>query len=227
MGFNFTVSHPRTAFIEGFGDKVVEALRRSCGVNVPLGSLDEDFVLNEELAWSWWAELQQLALEKLGPAGSEQMQAVDAWMGVYVDADVDHFVLHLDRGPGTPSVRLVLTEVAVPWWRRILRTLGLARSADAELSAMQAELEGALPQNAELDDSALQVGNLRRLMAELNALLDALGIQRTEPSIIALRDSYLNDDDRIDSEGAIQCLCHAWLTAKHAIEHRAPMWLVK
>jgi hypothetical protein len=34
-------------------------------------------------------------------------------------------------------------------------------------------------------------------------------------------------DDRVDDDGHVQCLCHAWLTATRAVQMRAPLWLVK
>lgn len=53
-----------------------------------------------------------------------------------------------------------------------------------------------------------------------------LGHETTPESMKNLLESYFTDE-RCEEDIEVQCLCHAWLTSKHAIDHGVPMWLLK
>ncbi|MBS0191508.1 MAG: hypothetical protein U0573_10625 [Phycisphaerales bacterium] len=65
------------------------------------------------------------------------------------------------------------------------------------------------------------------VLAEANQLLDKLGTPANPDAVNALLRPYTQDDARCDDDPHIQCLCHLWLTATHALEHRQPMWCIK
>ncbi len=72
---------------------------------------------------------------------------------------------------------------------------------------------------------ALQVGNLRALCDELDALLEVVQLPQSVEALTSTIESYEND--RPDDDPHIQGLCHAWITARFALENRTPLWLVK
>lgn len=231
MGISFIVAHPTDMFGVGIASRVVHLLRCACGADVPLGTQGVDFCLPDEMGWSWWSSLQTFAREKLGPSGSRQIAAVDAWQAAYVDADIDRVVLWLegkrsvDQGSFTLESR---PNVGGSLIDRLLRRLRLRKKP-----ALSPELDAVVRQMVEDygarpgERNAFQVGNLRRLMGELDALLATIGVRQTKDAVQALRRTYSESDDRCDDDPEIQCLCHAWLSASYALEVGAPLWLVK
>ncbi len=230
MGFNFQAGHPNDILCDS--SDIVELLQARFGAALPLGTPGERFCLNDELAWSWWSELQTFAKSKLDESQTVQLCAVDAWHGVYIDADV---VRELLWPPGTspsddgPQIESV-TVISGGFFSRILQSLGLKRkSPDSDQQALVNSLLRSMvndygPRAGE--KGAFQVGNLRRLIRELDLLLALLEIEASAKSVEAVSQAYWSSE-RADDDGHIQCLCHAWLTAKHAVKIRAPLWLVK
>jgi hypothetical protein len=233
MGFNFQTGHPHDVLRNG--DEVCRLLKSTFGDDIPLGMPGERFMFHaDELAWSWWGELQDFALRELGESGSLQIRGVDAWEGVYLDADIDRELLKLPRQEpkAEPILRLIAHTTPDSFITRVRRIFGLAPKAGSEdaqrdqLIAMATEMVKQMgPREGER--GTLQVGNLRKLIEELESLLAKLNVEATEAAVEALRRSYADEDERVDADGHIQCLCHAWLTATYAREHRAPLWLIK
>lgn len=231
MGIRFSVAHPIDVFGEGTASRVVHLIRSECGPAVPLGTQGVDFCLPDEMGWSWWSSLQAFAREKLGPSGSRHIASVDAWQAVYVDADIDRVVLWLEGRPSFDQGSFTLAShpnVGGSLIDRLLRRLSLRKEP-----ALSPELDAVVRQMVEDygarpgERNAFQVGNLRRLMGELNALLATIGVCQTKDAVEALRRTYAESDDRCDDDPEIQCLCHAWLSASCALEVGAPLWLVK
>ena len=231
MGINFPAGHPRDVFTHDYADKVVRQFRQSFVTDVPLGTPGRCFCLEDEMGWSWWSCMQRFAAEKLGASGARQIAAVDAWLGVYLDTDVERVILWPEGmpAPGEADEPKLVGNIASggSWISRILRRLGrrdpgLPTKPEAAIREMMAA-HGARPG----ERRALQVGNLRVLTTELAAVLEAIGVDRTEAAVDALRRSYAQCEDRVDDDPEIQCLCHARLTASHAAAQRVPLWLVK
>lgn len=215
MGFNFQAGHPTGVFGAEEGQRIARQLSERFGASVPLGSGQETFCLPDELGWSWWSDLQKLARKKLGAKKCPQILAADAWSAVYIDAKVDRELLR----PDAPAEK----KKPAPRWE-------LATGDPSELPAsLRSALDDMVKKLGARSDEegGLQVGNLPLLFQELTALLQKLGTEPSESAVTKLMKSYSEDDDRIDSDTEIQCLCHAWLTAKHALDHHVPMWLVK
>lgn len=225
MGFNFQVGHPRDVFEDEHAALVERDLVQRFGDRV--GTPESHFCLDDELGWPWWRDLQNLAAETLENA--DHIHAVDAWMGVYLDHDRDERVLIWPDGePEEAEDPRPVRVIQRSWFQRLLTRLGLSRDG-AALSMAESMLNDMIKANGprEGENGALQVGNLRRLKAELDALLESLGVDPTTEAVEATRMVYSEDDDRVDDDPAIQCLCHAWLTADRALRQGAPMWLLK
>ena len=229
MGFNFQAGHPTRVYREGVGARVVSLIHSEIGASVPLGDDKADpFVVMDELGWSWWSDLQSFAVDKLGESQARQISAVDAWNGVYLQAEVDRVLLWPDGKPQEPSqprIRVVHKQ-GDPWHQRLLRFLKLKRK-DVHgdiLQALQAMRDAYGARAGET--GALQVGSLVSLKSELDGLLEAIGIESTEAAVEARRSHYADSQDRMDDDPHIQCLCHAWLTADYAITHGSPLWLI-
>jgi hypothetical protein len=228
MGFNFQSGHPQDIVADS--DEVVAILTTRFGPALPLGTPGNHFSLDDEMAWSWWNELQTFAASELGDAATPQIRATDAWYGVYVDAPVTRELLrHAGAEPEAKVISITRTPDGL--LTKLRRLIGLGareeRQSEVEAAAHQA-MQAMVDQYGARagENGALQVGNLRALIAELESLLRLINAEPTAATIEALRQSY-SADDRVDSDGHIQCLCHAWLTATHALAHKAPLWLVK
>ncbi|MEZ6235181.1 MAG: hypothetical protein R3B68_13415 [Phycisphaerales bacterium] len=230
MGFNFQSGHPIDLYGPEDGTKVMALLQERFGADVPLGSPGDLFVLRNELAWSWCSDLARFAGDELGEEGSQQIRGVDAWNGVYVDAAVRREVLWPGdpKSESTPSEPQMVASGGGSIVSRVLGLFGIRRKQEVppELRLALDEMVRAYGAR-EGESGALQVGNLVALIAEFERLLEHLGTPPTEESVSRLAESYAADDARCDDDGHIQCLCHAWLTAKHALDSRAPLWLLK
>lgn len=228
MGLNFQSGHHVDMCGAEEGERVAAALRARFGDAVPLGAPGAYFCLRDEMGWSWWSTLQMFATQRMGEAGSRQIRAVDAWNGLYVDADVDRDVLWPDGRPSRPGPLKFAAPKPSTWLGRVRRAVGLGpRERDIDLearAALQEMMQQYGPRKGE--EHALQVGSLRKLMAEAESLLRELGV---EPSASAVEEALAgySNDDRCDADPAIQCLCHLWLTGTHALAHQQPLWLIK
>lgn len=228
MGFNFQSGQHVDMCGAEDGAKVAAALRVRFGDAVPLGQPGAYFCIRDEMGWSWWRSLQKFAAETLGESGSCQMRAVDAWNGVYVDTEVEREVLWPDGRPSRPGPLKFRAPKPSTWLGRVRRAVGLGvreRAIDLEArAALQEMMQQYGPRKGE--EHALQVGCLRKLMAEAELLLRELGVEPSAAAVEMVLAGY-SDDDRCDADPAIQCLCHLWLTGKHALAHRQPLWLIK
>ena len=228
MGINFIAASPWSLF-EDESEKYIQALRTEVSESVPLGRDVPEFIMPDEMGWSWWSALQTLAEERLGKEGCAQICAVDAWAGVYVDAALDRKLIWLNGKPDKPKqVRVSVHQRPLPWYRRPLKWIGLAPKPELppEIERMMTEMVQQCGAR-QGEQGAFQVGNIRQLHTELTNLVSLLGHEATQESIEQLHRSYLEDDDRVDDDPEIQCLCHAWLTSRYAIEQGVPMWLLK
>lgn len=228
MGFNFVAASPWMMYEEEWANKQARALLSEVSESIPFGKDAPDFVMPNEMGWSWWSQLQVLAADRLGKEGSTQIRAIDAEEGVYVDANIDRVLIWPNGKPeNAEHSRPSLVLPKTPWYRRPLQWLGLASKSD-----MPPEVERMLIEMIENcgarqgERGALQVGNLRLLHSELSDLATQLGYETTLDAMNNLLQSYSNDE-RYEEDIEIQCLCHAWLTSKHAIDHGVPMWLLK
>jgi hypothetical protein len=229
MGFNFVAGSPWDLFEDDLADRYVEELRLAVAESVPLGRGIPEFVIRDEMGWSWWSELQAFARERLGREGSAQIGAVDAFEGVYVDADIDRRLLWPNGKPERTESPIFTMKLATqPWYRRPLQWLGLAPNSEVspEIQSMMTQMIADYGARAG-EFGALQVGNLRRLHDELSELAVFLGHDATQGPIEDLRRLYCDDEDRCDDDPEIQCLCHAWITSRYALDHGVPMWLLK
>lgn len=215
MGSNFHAGHPTGVFGAEEGHRIARQLSERFGSSVPLGTGKKVFCLPDEIGWSWWSDLQKLAKKKLGAKHCPQILCADAWTAVYVDAQVDREVIRSESSATGEK------QKPAPRWE----------VATGSASDLPPELRNALDQlvknlGARSDEQGgLQVGNLPLLFQELSALLQKLGTDANAAAVQKLMTSY--SGDRAEDDPEIQCLRHAWLTAKHALEHRSPMWLVK
>ena len=228
MGFNFQAGHATAVFDPSHARKVSALLASQFGERVPLGNPGPAFCLPDELGWSWWKELQTLAADTLGGEGTQAIAAVDAWQGVYIDAEVTRHVLWPDGRPTEPVEPTMTVNTGGSWLSRVLRKVGLAKPAPELPAQMLEAMEkmaaalGARPG----ENGGLQVASLRKLHAELGSLLERLGHDPSDAAVETLRLSY-SQSESPDADPALQCLCHARLTASHALTSRSPMWLVK
>jgi hypothetical protein len=240
MGFNFLSGHPDQVFGAEAAALHARALRERFGDSVPLGDPHADlFCLQDQIGWPWWQQLQARAARDLGEDATRQIRAVDAWSGVYIDTDVDREVLWPEgrSAPNAATAALAVPEmhpatpVVIPkvsFFVKFLRFFGVPIGPPAPIDptpfiGIMVDQFGARAG----ERGALQVGNLRLLIPELEALLGALDVKPTQEAVGALLRSYSEDDAKADSDPEVQCLCHAWLTARHALENRTPLWLIK
>lgn len=232
MGINFRSGHPTDVYEAEMASRVARMLVEHAGAKAPLGTPGESFSLPDEMGWSWWRSLQEHAANQLGSSGAPQIQATDAWNAAYVDANITRLVLWPDGPPraagSAPQFQAVVTSKP-SLLERLRGFVGLGSAQHAPPPGLQAAMDQMF---AELgpragEHGSLQVGNLRALMMELNQLLGRLGVEPNQASVHALLDTYAKSDDRIDDDPEIQCLCHAWLTATHALARRSPLWLIK
>jgi hypothetical protein len=63
VGLTFSVGGPGEVFAEPFSDAVRDALREEYGETIVLGNVEHYW--SEEVAWSGWSALQDLAREHL------------------------------------------------------------------------------------------------------------------------------------------------------------------
>lgn len=229
MGFNFVASMPVDVFVEEFADEFERYVQTHVSPDVPLGQAARYFCIEDELAWSWWSELQGLARAKMGEC--PHILAVDAWQGVYLDMQPDRLLFWPDgKAPGQgydDFGRGRAIEIGAPAWKRLLRRLKLMRqpeTSDEFASVMQGMVEAYGTRRGER--GAVQIGNLRGLFRELSTLLRLFEIDADQDTVEAVRVKY-HSDDHCDDDPEIQCLCHAWLTADFALRNGCPLWLIK
>ncbi len=231
MGFNFYAGHADD--ICEPGNSLGGLLHLRFGSTAPLGTRGKGFVVPDDLAWENWSELQAFAREELGHAGSANIRAVDAWRGVYLDVRISREVLWL---PGASRATAFSGSFKTRvWFSRPLVLLRRLFSPRGPSSVQRDKSEVILAVDRMVtqfgaragEAGGLQVGDLRGLMRELNSLLDILEIERSVKSVESLRREYVTDLDRIDADGHIQCLCHAWLSSSWALESGSPLWLLK
>lgn len=231
MGFNFVAGHPSTVL--GEGHPLEAMLIARFGRDVPIGSPGDDFCLQDELAWSWWSELQTFVLSQLGPNGSTHLRAVDAWSGAYLDLNVSREVLWMPgdepRG-GALSAPAKKGEAGgvLAWVKKLFGLKQKGPTAAAEESEVYVAIREMVEQYGARrgEENAFQVGNLRGLMGELNQLLTAIKVEPTEEAVESLLADTVSEDGP-ESRPHIQCLCHVWLTGNQALRMGAPLWLLK
>ncbi|MBN8598033.1 MAG: hypothetical protein J0L78_10205 [Planctomycetes bacterium] len=172
-------------------------------------------------------QLKQHAVQILGTSGSRHLAATDAWFAVYVDAPVDRLALRLRPEPvGVPEIaplpQLNLIEKA----RAAIGFPPKHNPADiAGRRALNEMYRQFGPRAGE--QAVIQVSSLPGVLGEAANLLTHHGTPLQTDEVEALLSTYAENDARIDDDPHIQCLCHLWLTATHAIKHRQPLWLVK
>ncbi len=69
MGFNFRAGNA----VDVYGEKHNQLLIARFGPSLPLGEPGKCFTLSDEMAWSWWSELQAFAATELGEDASFQI----------------------------------------------------------------------------------------------------------------------------------------------------------
>jgi len=232
MGFNFQAGTPKDVFEQDHADRVTRELQTHLGIDVPLGEGIPIFCLNDELGWSWWSELQAFASDQLGSKHSRQINALDAWQAVYIDSDVDRIVVWPDEPPknkpGVVTVAASGPQAPRSFLTGLSRLLGFHRKQHVPAEISNAAMGMLNAYGPDVDErGGLQVGNLRLLMNELEALLRLIPVIPEESEVEQCMRSYSEDDNRIDDDPAIQCLCHAWLTARYALRNGVPLWLIK
>jgi hypothetical protein len=112
---------------------------------------------------------------------------------------------------------------------RLLEVIGVRRRAPVippGVEGMMREMIKAFG-TRESDAGGLQVAGLEAVFGEAEVLLSRIGCERTELAVNDLYRSYSESNERVDEDPHVQCLCHLWLTARHALERGRPMWLVK
>lgn len=233
MGFNFQAGHPAAVFDDAYAQACVALLRERFGDAVPLGPAEEpSFCLEGELSWGAWKQLQTRALQELGADASVQLRGVDAWKGVYLDTDVEREVVWPEgqRRVSSQEAALAVPEMhargsveppKVSFGVKFLRFFGVPIGPPAPIDPSR--FIGVMVENFGAragEEAALQVGNLRVLRTELDAMVRRAGATPSQEDVRGLLASAASGSDT-------QCLCHAWLTARHALEHRTPMWLIK
>lgn len=231
MGFNFVAGHPTT--ILGEGNPLHALLIARFGRDVPVGSLGDQFSLDDELAWSWWSELQEFARAALGPEGSKHIWAVDAWSGAYLDLNISRELLRIPgdepRG-GVPSDEAGTRKEGgfLAWVKKLIGLKQTSPTAAADQSEVHEAVREMVKRYGARrgEEDAFQVSNLRGLMKELNQLLAVLKVEPTTEAVESLLDNTVSEDGP-ESRPHIQCLCHVWLTGNQALRMGAPLWLLK
>jgi hypothetical protein len=89
MGLSFQVGDAATIFERPFADKIVEEVKRKFDVKIPLEEKDSPYFCSEEVGWSWWNTLQKKAQAELGIENVRHLLSVDAWLGIYLPADIE------------------------------------------------------------------------------------------------------------------------------------------
>lgn len=227
MGLNLQSACAINVLGEEDAERVSLLLRKEFGNEVPLGKPGNQYCHRDQMGWSWWHQLKQHAVQILGTSGSRHLAATDAWFAVYVDAPVDRLALRLRPEPvGVPEIaplpQLTLVEkahaaIGFPPKHKLADIAG--RRA---LNEMYREFG---PRAGE--QAVIQVSSLPGVLGEAANLLTHHGTPLQTDEVEALLSTYADNDARIDDDPHIQCLCHLWLTATHAIKHRQPLWLVK
>lgn len=232
MGFNFQAGTIEEIFGEDPDSNTADRLKSMFGEAVPLGSGEDYYSVEDELGWSWWSELQAFGTQVLGEESTKHLNAVDAWCGVYLDVRTDRQAIWLtpenkQRESVKPKLRAHMPGET--FIQRVLRKLGLRKPAGMDAEAMQAILQMTQELGARQGERhAMQIADLRGLMHELEQLLASIGVEANEEAVRAKYDYYADATaDRFDDDPHIQCLCHAWLTGRYALDHGCPMWLVK
>lgn len=228
MGINFVAASPTDILNPDSVEPIVRELRAKVSASVPLGEGAPAFMVPADMGWNWWSELQAFATRRLGEEGSVQIRAVDAYSAVYVDADIERVLIWPDGKPEYPEqARPSLSVRPKPWYLRPLAWLGLASNQCVPPEVAQ-QMEQMITDYGTRPGEwgSIQVGNLRKLHEELSNLASQLGHETTPKAMKNLLESYFTDE-RCEEDFEVQCLCHAWLTSKHAIDHGVPMWLLK
>tara|TARA_Y100001933_G_scaffold226024_1_gene239730 strand:+ start:633 stop:1337 length:705 start_codon:yes stop_codon:yes gene_type:complete len=234
MGFNFLAAGIEEIMGPSDADSLASLIRANVPGDPPISKPGFEFCMRDEIGWSWWSELQQHAAQRLGDDRVQALLAVDAWTGAYLDVDCDRLLLWPDGEPdgdgseGQPTIE-VLGHRPASFFSRILRLLGIGRATDAEPDPEIRGMLDAMVSNFGARDGesgAFQIASLPRLIGELDGLLRHEDIEVNEESVRRTLAEYENDD-RIDDDPHIQCLCHAWLTARVASDNACPMWLLK
>lgn len=228
MGINFVAASPTDILNQDSVEPSVRELRAKVSASVPLGEGAPAFMVPADMGWNWWSELQAFATRRLGEDGSVQIRAVDAYSAVYVDADIERVLIWPDGKPEHPEqTRTTLSVRPQPWYLRPLQWLGLTSNPDVPPEVMREMNQMITDYGTRPGEwGSIQVGNLRKLHEELSNLASQLGHETTPKAMKNLLESYFTDE-RCEEDIEIQCLCHAWLTSKHAIDHGMPMWLLK
>jgi hypothetical protein len=87
---------------------VRDALREEYGETIVLGNVEH--YRSEEVAWSGWSALQDLAREHLSEDRAEHLLSMEAWSGVYVPLVTEPIAFELD-GQETPLDVASLTNL--------------------------------------------------------------------------------------------------------------------
>ncbi len=156
MGFEFRSEPPERIFDRESAAQITDALRTRFGQSLNLGKKRRLFQRSDELPWPAWAAMQKLAAKHLGEAETRHIQAVDAWLGVYLPVATEPDLIPL-AAPGGPQIEINGGGEIDP---KLLVALG---------SAVE-KLKRDMPA------PSLQVASLPAAHAEAAALLGRLGI---------------------------------------------------
>jgi hypothetical protein len=155
MGLTFTVGNPSDAFVEPFATRVRGTLEVECEGSVVLDSAEEPYY-SQELGWSGWQLLQELASDKVSPEQVPHLLSMEAWSGVYLPSWNRIGALEFDGEP-TPldvaSLDSLIEELEL-----VGRALGLATDAEG-LKAIAVKYE-----DDDLVDSDMEIQTYAQLL---------------------------------------------------------------
>lgn len=229
MGFNLQSACIEEVFGEEDAPQFAALIHEQAGPDVPLGTPGNGYCHHDEMGWSWWHQLKVHALDSLGPAHIKFLTAVDAWHGVYVDAPIDRLALRLNPEPASAPSNQIVRASPPTFLDKVRSAFGFApkqRDTEDALRTVIDQMHREFGPRAG-EQSVLQVSSLRGVLEEANELLAQHGTNANAADVEELLATYSSDDARVDKDPHIQCLCHLWLTATHALEHRQPMWVIK
>ncbi|MBL8886077.1 MAG: hypothetical protein JNK16_05405 [Phycisphaerales bacterium] len=227
MGFNLQSATASEVLEDEDAAEWTAFIRKHLGQSVPLGTPGNHYCHTDEMGWSWWKQLQEHATRELDDP--KNLLAVDAWFGAYFDGPIDRTVLRRRPQPASEQAKDLVAATTVGFLDRLRSMIGLTPKNLVANNAARHALNDMYrqfgPRAGEAD--GLQIASLRGVLDEANQLLEKLGTPANADAVNSLLESYTQDDARCETDPHIQCLCHLWLTANHALEHRQPMWCIK
>lgn len=229
MGLTLTIGHPGDVFNETYSQEVETRLRER------LPSLrfeSTESACSDDLAWSWWSEMQEFVANAVGEEACPHLLFADDWQSVFVPVETECFVLaQADDRPIGISFEGGLPDFLA---NKIREKFGPDVDVEAKF---QEEAQAALAEFPDEEQSGLRVASLPALIRELEAGATAVGAKvdsETLQQFLAVADQVEPGDEPEGEDGdenalfgATVCLAWTLLLGRQAMQAGQALWVVK